>query len=72
MADCCRKEDGGRVGWVMNSLGVGAQALGSGIGRRMVIEEYLCSEGNVVNDDRSDLKTKNLKMRSGRQRQASS
>jgi hypothetical protein len=56
----------------MNSLGVGAQALGSGIGRRMVIEEYLCSEGNVVNDDRSDLKTKNLKMRSGRQRQASS
>jgi len=34
VADCRKKEDGGCVGWVMKRLDIGAQAMGSGIGRR--------------------------------------
>ena len=34
VADCRKKENGGCVGWVMKRLDIGAQAMGSGIGRR--------------------------------------
>jgi hypothetical protein len=59
VADCRKKEDGGCVGWVMKRLDIGAQAMGSGIGRRKVMDESFFWEGNVFNDDRADFKTKN-------------
>ena len=44
------------------ALDIGAQAMGSGIGRRKVMDESFFWEGNVFNDDRADFKTKNQQL----------